>query len=367
MGFDSGAISVRLYHLPSPLPDNTAERLAAHAAPPVEAIQAEEIGGWVSARHLLDRAITPDSIVREGWIVATLRLSSRRIPPALLTAECRMEELARLAAEDLPALRRRQKQEIRRAVIERLLPQMPPQFRAIPMAHHPKTRFLYASALSESLSDVFASHFRHTFDFPAVPLDPEAAAVLLRKLNVQDFSPTSFSPQVRDNDLPVEVGREFLTWLWFQAETVRDRVEAPGFPPLAVQVEGPLVLAREGEGAHVTTLRDGEPLYSAEAKTCLLAGKKLRQARLAIGRQGAVWRAGLDADSFVLRSVLVPEDPQRADPGSRFLERMTRLEEFREILLALYDRFLEQRADLGRWQTVKNRMREWVQQRPSHL
>jgi len=367
MGFESGAVSFRWYHLPHPLPDDAIERLAAHAAPPLEAIGAEEVGGWVSSRHLLDRVLKAESVIREGWILATLRLSARKIPPALLAAECRMEELALRAVEDSPAVRRRQRQEIRRAVIERLLPQMPPQFRAIPMAHRPTTSFLYAAALSDSLSDLFTAHFRHTFGFPATSLDAAAAAVLLRRLDVRDLPPASFSPQVPDRDVPVEIGREFLTWLWFQAETVRDRIEVPRHPPLALQIEGPLVLAREGEGAHVTTLRDGEPLYSAEAKTCLMAGKRLCRARFAVGVQGMVWRMTFDGDTFVFRSLTLPEDPQRTDPGSRFLERMMRLETFREIWLALYGRFLDERTDSNRWTPLKSRMREWVQQRPAHL
>ena len=48
------------------------------------------------------------------------------------------------------------------------------------------------------------------------------------------------------------------------------------------------------------------------------------------------------------------------DPVGRFEERMLALDRFRDMFLALYDRFLDERLDPERWTATRDAIREWV-------
>ena len=367
MGFESGTVGFRLYYLPRPLPDDFVKRFAAHAAGGLESIQAEESAGWVTGRHLLDRNITEDSINYAGYLRITLRQGQRKIPASLLQAECRMEEIAAAASEDRPFLNRRKRSEIRQAVTERLLPNMPPQLKAIPLVHQPGSEMLYAGAMSDAQTDLLSSRFQQTQGFRLIAVTPETAASQLRKVDVHDLMPVSFSPDVDDALMEAQPGRDFLTWLWFKSETGRGTVPLPDTGNLAVLLEGPLTFMHEGSGAHVTVLRNGEPIGSAEAKTCLLSGKKLKQCRLTIGLNDELWKCMFDADGFIIRGLTVPEEGGNLDPMSRFQSRIRQMDRFRDMLLALYDRFLEERIDKAGWPGAKKKIREWAKARSARV
>lgn len=363
MGFESGTVGFRLFYLPRPLPDDAVKRFAAHAACGLEGIQAEETAGWVTGRHLLDRAITEESISYAGYLRITLRQGQRKIPASLLQAECRMEELAAQASEGRAFLNRSKRAEIRQAVQERLLPNMPPQLKGIPVVHQPGAPVLFAGAMSDAQRDLLGTRFQQTMGYHLFAVTPESAAEQLRKVDVQDLPPVSFSPDVDDGLMEAQPGRDFLTWLWFKSESGNGKIPLPGIGALAVLLEGPLTFMHEGGGAHVIVLRNGEPVGSAEAKTCLLSGKKLKQCRLTFGLGDELWKCMFDADGFVFRGVTVPEEQGSLDPMSRFQSRMRQLDRFREMLFALYDRFLEERIDKAGWPGAKKKIREWAKAR----
>ncbi len=367
MGFESGTIGFRLFYLPRPLPDDAVKRFAAHAASGLEAIQAEESAGWVTGRHLLDRNITEESISYAGYLRITLRIGQRKVPASLLQAECRMEELAAASAEGQSFLNRRKRAEIRQAVQERLLPTMPPQLKGIPVVHQPGSKILYAGAMSDHQCDLLTARFKETMGFSLYAVNPETAADQLRKVDVQDLPPVSFSPDVDDGLMEAQPGRDFLTWLWFQAESAKTGIPLPEIGKLAILLEGPLTFMHEGGGAHVTVLRNGEPIGSAEAKTCLMSGKKLKQCKLTFGLNDELWKCAFDADAFVFRGVSVPEEEGNLDPMSRFQSRMRQVDRFREMMLALYDRFLEERTDKAGWPGAKKKIREWAKSRSARV
>jgi hypothetical protein len=367
MGFESGTMGFRLFYLPRPLPDDAVKRFAAHAACGLDAIQAEESAGWVTGRHLLDRNITEDSITYAGYLRITLRQGQRKIPTSLLQAECRMEELAACAAEGHAFVNRRKRAEIREAVTERLLPNMPPQLKGIPLVHQPGSSVLYAGAMSETQSDLLCARFTQTMGYHLIPVTPESAAVSLRKVDVHDLLPVSFSPDVDDALMESQPGRDFLTWLWFKSESGKGTVRLPDIGDLGVLLEGPLTFMHEGSGAHVIVLRKGEPIGSAEAKTCLLSGKKLKQSKLTFGLGDELWKCMFDADGFICRGLTVPEEEGSLDPMSRFQSRIRQLDRFRDMLFALYDRFLEERTDKAGWPGAKKKIREWAKARASRV
>lgn len=363
MAFESGSLSFRTFLLPSDLPDNAIQRFAQHAVPPLTFTLAENtLQGWVTGRHLLDRNINEDSAMFAGSLRLTLMKAERTIPPALLRAECKMEELAEMQAKGVAYLRRNERSAIKKQVTERLLPQMPPVLTGIDWTALPDSRYLYATALSDKQLDAFCLHFRNTTGMHPEALTPETLAAILVKRDCRNLAPVSFSPEMDDSSAELHIGRDFLTWLWFFAEACGGEIEVEG-ENATILVEGPLSFAFEGAGAHETVLRKGQPTISAEAKTALLAGKKLRVAKLTIAMHDQEWKLTFDADTFAYRSVTLPKGEEIIGPEERFLDRFHAIERLRAIMTAFYQRFLDERLHETEWLAVRKTIHQWVADR----
>jgi len=363
MSFESGSLSFRMFHLASALPADFVARFARQAVPPIETLGTGDISGWVTSRHLLDRNITDESAMVAGYLRLTLMKAERVIPPALLKAECKMEELAEMQARGLPFLKRSERSAIKKEVTARLLPTMPPTLTGIDIACDPQGQYLYATATTDKQLDALRLNFRHTTGLDLVPFDPETVAAKTIKTDIRDLAPSSFSPELDDDMAEAHIGRDFLTWLWFFSEACGG-VATLDAGPFSVAIEGPLCFMFEGAGAHETVLRNGQPLVSAEARTALINGKKLKRAKVTLARDEAVWKFTFDADSFTLRSAQLPQG-EDLDPISRFQDRMLALDTLREVITGFYTRFLDERLNTDEWKAIREDIRKWVGNRRS--
>lgn len=361
MGFESGSLSVRMLYLPKALPEDAVARFARHAAPPIRTLGAEEIHGWVGGRHLLDLPITEANAAFGGYPRLTLMQAERKIPGSLLKATVMMEELARQQAEGKAYLDRTTRSEIRKEIVARLLPTMPPHIRGVPLVVDAAAGIVYAGAVSEKQCDALRVNWLRTIGSDLIPVDATTAAVRRRRADPRDWPATSFSPDAGDDEADIDPGGDFLTWLWFAWETREGQAELPGQGSFQFMIEGPLLFGRdEGDGALEAVVRKGSPLVSGEAKAALLAGKKLLRARLTIARGDDVWSATLDARSFTVRSLKMPDNREARDPVSRFQERMNGLAAYRDMLFALFDKFLDDRTDPAAWKSAVADIRRWV-------
>lgn len=358
MGFESGGVSFRMFYLAGSMPEDAVRRFSKHAAAPLDTLGRDAINGWVTGRHLLDRTITAETAYVAGYLRLTLMKAERKIPEALLRAECFMEELAELQARGVQFLKREVRSEIRRAVTERLLPNMPPSLQGIPFVHDSRADLVYVGATAEKQVEAFVIHFGHTTGVTLVPVTPEAAALKRLRVNVRDLDPTSFSPECEDELASDNLGQDFLTWLWFHSEARGGAVRLDD-AEFAAAIEGPLLFVNEGDGAHEALLRRGTPLVSTEAKTALLGGKKLRCARLTLARGDEMWTCALDAESFTFRGLKMPKG-DAVEPVGRFQERMLALDTFREALLGFFDAFLKERSEPARWKATRKEIHAWV-------
>ncbi|MCA1808773.1 MAG: recombination-associated protein RdgC, partial [Lentisphaerae bacterium] len=248
--------------------------------------------GWVGPRHLLDRDISEATAWPSGFLRLTLCQAQRVIPASLLRAECRIEEMAWMQAEHRDYINRQQKSEIRQQVVERLLPQMPPQLKGIDFCYDPRKKFLYVTALSEKQFDAFLINFGLITGSKLIQVDPVAAAWQEAQCRADQWPALGFADEQWADCAP---GREFLMWLWFMSEAKGGEVALSGGGKFAVLVEGPLLFDQEEQGE--TAIRKGEPLLSAETRAALLSGKKLRRAKLTLARGGEeCWTCAFDAD-----------------------------------------------------------------------
>ena len=159
-------------------------------------------------------------------------------------------------------------------------------------------------------------------------------------------------------------GREFLMWLWYCSEKRGGLANIPDVGEIAYLVEGPLTFVMEGKGAHEITLRKGEPMLSAEARTALLSGKKLKKAKVQFVRGEEAWAFTFDADEFIFRSLKLPQT-EAFDRVGKFQERMVLLEIFRQSFFHLFREFVKERNAASDWKETKMAMRKWVAERPT--
>jgi len=360
MSFESGSVSFRLFYVPGSLPDTIHERFADEVLGSIDNLLDEELHGWVGPRHLLDRDISETSVWPSGFLRLTLCQAQRKIPASLLRAECRMEEMVWMQAERRDYVNRQQKSEIKQQVIERLLPQMPPQLKGIDLCYDPKEKMLYASALSDKQLDAFLINFGKTTATKLIPVDPVSAAWSEARCRADQWPPLGFAAAQWADNAP---GREFLMWLWFMSEARGGNVTLSEGGSFAVLVEGPLLFDQEEQGE--TSIRKGEPMLSAETRAALLSGKKLRRAKLTLARGGEeCWTCTLDADAFIFRSLKLPKT-EAIDAAGRFQERMEMLDTFRQAFLGLYGTFVQLRNDPAHCKTLEAEMKAWMAARPS--
>ncbi|HMP91063.1 MAG TPA: recombination-associated protein RdgC [Kiritimatiellia bacterium] len=359
MAFESGSVSYRMFYVTKALPKDAVARFAENAAPPLDTLSDGEIHGWVSGRHLLDRVITDDNAYYGGFLRLTLMKAERKIPEALLRAECRMEEFAQQEASGKAFLSRTERKEIKDAIVSRLLPQMPPQLKGIPFVFDERDGVIYASALNDKQMDAFTIYFSQTLGFNLIPVVPETAAVKRLNVYVKEWAPVSFSPDVDDSEAGQDPGEDFLTWLWFYSEARGGLATLDDLGEFAVMIDGPLHFILEGGGAHEAVLRRGEPRLSAEAKTSLLGGKKLKQARLTLAQGDSQWSCTFTAAGFVVRGLKLPP-LEKMDAISAFQERINQMGRFSEALLRLYDRFVQERNNVNGWKKTVDEIRAWV-------
>ena len=363
MPFDQGTISFRICRLPEPMPKDSVERFAQFAAQGLDQVQDEPMWGWVSPRHLLDCNITEDTVKVAGYYHLCLRQAERKIPSSLLTAECRMVELTRMAEKDVDHLNKKERKTIKDEVHARLLPEMPPQLSGIYFAVDPNENLLYTTATSAHQMDLFLGFFTKAIGFEPIPLSPESAAAALFELDPAAVPNLSLSPEDNSAEPSGTLGQNFLTWLWQYQEERNGELPSSKLGDFSLFIDGPLTLVAEGSGAFETSIRKGIPTHAAEAKASLLVGKKLKRAKLVFARaQGEEWSCTLDADDFSFKGLKLPEG-EALDPASIFEERMTNLFIFQSVFFALYQKFLAEMTDDEKQHQYLERAKAWIKDR----
>lgn len=157
------------------------------------------------------------------------------------------------------------------------------------------------------------------------------------------------------------IGKEFLTWLWYHAE--RGGKVTPARQG-AVQIEmlGPILLEAQYGDARSSTLKGDSPATAPEARTALLEGKKLRKAKLKLSRDSAEWIVALDGETFHFAGLNIPNPGKMAFEDAMAL-RIEMLQEFEQVLEALFETFLTLRLDGSAWNKELKSIQTWVREK----
>jgi hypothetical protein len=169
------------------------------------------------------------------------------------------------------------------------------------------------------------------------------------------------------------LGREFLTWLWYMAETNEERLQAPGRVTgtldFDIWVDDRIVLEASSGMSHSNVMKGGDPSQSFEAAAALTTGKTVKEMKLGVNvKNYGEYTAVLHCDELNPRSLKLPKpDAEGGAPvGADELPIVWRLkhtEVFLAVLDGLFARFLNLRVD-ETWQaTGLVAMRAWIKQR----
>jgi hypothetical protein len=166
------------------------------------------------------------------------------------------------------------------------------------------------------------------------------------------------------------LGREFLTWLWFTAETTKERLRlagAKGQGELEVDlwIDDRIVLDGASGHAHQNVMKGGTPSHSREAAASLATGKTVREMKLGVGVKNAgEYSAILHCDDLNRRSLRLPGlDGEAAKAEVPLAARLKAIELFLAVLDGLFARFLAERSASDWDKTGLQEMRSWIRTR----
>ncbi len=169
------------------------------------------------------------------------------------------------------------------------------------------------------------------------------------------------------------LGREFLTWLWYCAET-RDgslKVSAKGRQD-DLEIDfwiGDRMSLESSSGLTLDhTIKGGDPSQCREARLALASGKSVRELKLVMAVHGyGEFSTMLSSDELNPRSLKLPqlEDGSEAAKGDTMpiLVRLKQTEAFLGALDGLFAKFLAVRTG-DDWEDGElKRMRDWIRTR----
>jgi hypothetical protein len=162
------------------------------------------------------------------------------------------------------------------------------------------------------------------------------------------------------------LGQEFLTWLWYKSEERGGSVFLPGTGDIQLVFEKHMLLeSGQGESQEKLICR-GLQAELQEARTGLLMGKKLEQARIYLAKGDYEYRLTFGATLFEFRNVSLPRtisaNEEAADPlawEAKVLERISMAEDALQTMDELFRIFLQIRTSSD-WSTELASMKNWI-------
>ena len=146
------------------------------------------------------------------------------------------------------------------------------------------------------------------------------------------------------------LGKEFLLWLWFRAETERGFFDLGDDGRAEVWFDGKITLKSESERGLETVTCTGRSSNMREARFALAEDKQVVQAALKLAVGDDQWSFALDSTWMNLRSFKSPRVVQDRgeDPDGVFYEKVFLMERALSAMDKIYSAFIELRLS-PRW------------------
>ncbi len=325
MSFKKGKINVTAFRLGElasiqgvPEIIELANAKAARALKDVKEIGVASVG-WVSGSVILNEEITEDNSRFGDWLFINYRKAEKKINSDMLKAICEQKEALYLENNEAEYVSARVKKEIQEEAVLVLSEQPIMSVKAIPVIAMNETLFI--GSTNENELDSIISLFYKTFNVEPIQINPSFFAYLSK---------------VEGNDY-VSLGREFLTWLYWQKDEKICDVQFTVGAPLDF-------ITDDTERGCTNAIMKGDlaPI-SRESSIALQENKLLRKAVLTIVDGDDIYTGTFDADKFSFSSLELP-DVEKGSIADVFSDRMELLVSFFNKLEDLFLAFIARRS-----------------------
>jgi recombination associated protein RdgC len=358
MGFLKGSMTFSQYRVTGEIPADFNnifdEQVKRYAFPDFIGAAAEKAAGWTDVEDPLDTEFAGGKYNFGNYLIFSLRIDKKVVPPALLRIKCLQVEKEYIAKRDIAKIHRKQREEIKEAVRGDLLKKVQPIPSFFEVCWHPQEKSLLVSSLSDKVVDDFHALFHEAFNFafhPFLPWDPQYLS--------PEFAAHLASPE----GLPW--GREFLTWLWFKSEERDGMIAVSPGEEVDIHFVRRIVLA-SGDGDYSEqVVCQGIRSDLKEGKEALRQGKLIKEGRIKLCRDAANWEFTFKADRFQFQSMKLPEamemEEDEKDNEGKTLERVYLLEQAVKTMERLFNLFLQIRLSPAWEAEEKGRIAAWLE------
>jgi hypothetical protein len=309
---------------------------------------AEKLSGWTSIDNVLDTKFQYANYSVGEYLVFSMRLDKKVIPPSLLKLRVLEEEKKALGESGKKFLGRQRKEDIKEKVkveLAGLIPPIPSFFEA---CWSPRGKMVYFCSLAAAPIEEFKDLFKRSFKMDLVPFAPWD--------KVQAISPAENS-----DEKPVSPGRDFLVWLWFKSEERNGKISLGGRDIEVIFLKRMVLESGEGEYSECVVCQ-GLNAALEEGKEALRKGKKIKEARIRLGADDCSWELTIKADQFLFQSMRMPqvmEMEEESDRDGRMLERIGLIEKAAGIMDELFSEYLAAKTS-PEWGKTPARYEKWL-------
>ncbi|QDU32546.1 hypothetical protein KS4_05780 [Poriferisphaera corsica] len=413
MGFKSGRVTYCRFKVmgdgPSSVDEAALSILNEHRFREVEIGAPDEVEvGFVTGDHILDTQFSYEKNGFGNLLMFAIRIDTHKVPSEMKQAYKMMNEQA--AASGNPsgfaskADKRDAKELAERQIHEDLASGKYRKSKMVPVLWDLKAGYMYLGGASNAIIEELCRVMRHAFavDLEYVSGGTYAGHSLREKhsgRDFDDFRPTKYTkppaaaalihdeddasgdaayggsqgggepivPWVaKSTDLKDFLGNEWLMWLWFVCEKFDglisakvDGVDEEIFVAITKSLQ---MECAWDAGGKVSLSGDGVRVYK-EAGEALVQGKWARKFGMILSSGEDTFELNLQGDKYVIGSALLPEIMEAETPREIVEARLLKIMVLSQLLDAVYDVFLEQRSNTGKWANIKNEMSKWIKER----
>jgi len=360
MGLLKGNFSFARFHVDGQLPQAflnfVNNRIKTNSFHETSKSTEEKRLGWVSVTDILDTAFEKNDYILGDYLIFSLRIDRKMIPPKLMKIKIMKEERQFLTQSSKNRINKQMASEIKDKVKLELLTKLDPVPSFYDVCWSLSQNIVYFSSLSDKAAEDFADLFKKTFSLSLSRVLPQSNPQIVNKIKEAVITQ-------KDTFL---IGREFMTWLWFKSEERNGRINLPQGEEIELNFLKRVVLeAGEGEYSQGVVCH-GIHTELKEGKEAIRQGKKVKEGGIKLTYNQNEWEFTLKADNFLCQSLKLPtvaEWQETADdPSGKMLERIYLIENAAKTLDQLYNYFLNIRYS-RQWEEKEVKlMAKWLQQ-----
>lgn len=337
MGLLKGNFSFAQFHVDGQLPEAflnfVNSRIKANSFRETAKSTEEKCLGWVSLTDVLDADFENANYALGDYLIFSLRVDRKLIPPKLMRIKLLEEERRFLAESGKNRINKSMAAGIKEKVKLELLTRLDPVPSFYDVCWAVGQNKIYFSSLADKVADDFADLFKKTFSLNIRRFLPQENPLIAGKPGEAVETPPEISL----------IGREFLTWLWYKSEERNGRITIAQGEEVELNFLKRIVLeAGEGEYSQGVVCH-GIHAELKEGKEAIRQGKKVKEAGIKLAYNQNEWEFTFKADSFHFQSLKLPamdwqETPE--DPSGHLLERIYLIENAVKTMNNLYESFL---------------------------